>query len=141
MHITMRVMVMVKATPEFEAGAIPDGKMMSKMATFNAELVKAGVMLAGEGLRNSSKGTRVHFAAGKQTVVDGPFAEAKELIGGYWIWNVASRAEAIEWAKKIPFDDGDVEIREIAEPDDYAANDPNGKIRAREAALREKLPG
>ena len=115
----MRVMVMVKATPEFEAGAMPTVEMMTTMAAFNAELVKAGVMLSGDGLRNSSKGSRVHFTAGKPTVVDGPFAEAKELIGGYWIWKVASRAEAIEWAKKIPFVDGDVEIREIGEPEDY----------------------
>src|SRR5436853_2301643 len=105
----MRFMVMVKATKDSEAGVLPDEKLLSDMGKFNEELVKAGVMEAGEGLQPSRKGARVRFKAGKPSVTDGPFAEAKELVGGFWIWKVASKAEAIEWAKRIPFT-GDEEV-------------------------------
>ena len=116
----MRVMVMVKGTPEYEAGQLPTIEQMTEMGAFNEQLIKAGIMLAGDGLMPSSQGCRVHFEGRKPTVVDGPFAEAKELVGGYWIWEVASLEEATEWLKRAPFDDAVVEIRRIGEPEDYA---------------------
>jgi len=116
----MRFMVIVKGSDRYEAGELPSKKLLSDMGKFNEELAKAGVMEAGEGLQPSRKGARVHFKAGKPSVTDGPFVEGKELVGGFWIWKVASKAEAIEWAKRIPFtDDAEVEIRQISTPEDF----------------------
>src|SRR5262244_2055650 len=116
----MRVMVIVKANKDSEAGILPDKKILTEMGTYNEELVKAGVMLAGEGLQASSKGKRVRFEGSKRTVIDGPFAETKELIAGYWLWQCKSRDEAIEWLKRAPFDGGtEVEIRQVFEADDF----------------------
>ena len=117
----MRFMVIVKANKDSEAGVLPSEKMLADMGKFNEELVKAGVMLAGEGLQPSSKGARVKFSGAKRTVIDGPFAETKELIAGYWLWQVKSREEAIEWVKRIPNPTGEeseVEIRQVFEADD-----------------------
>ena len=115
----MRFMVLVKADKASEGGALPDEKMLAAMGKFNEELVKAGVMLAGEGLQPSSKGARVKFSKGKKTVIDGPFAETKELVAGFWLWQVRSKAEAIEWLKRAPFGDTEVEIRQVFENDDF----------------------
>ena len=111
----MRFLVMVKANAESEAGVLPDEKMLTEMGKFNEELVKAGVMLAGEGLQPSSRGARVKFSGGRPAVIDGPFTEAKELVAGFWLIQVKSKDEAIEWVKRYPypFDDGEVEIREV----------------------------
>jgi hypothetical protein len=118
----MRFMVIVKADKNSEAGVLPDKKILTEMGKFNEELVKAGVMLAGEGLQPSSKGARVKFSGTKRTVTDGPFAEAKELIAGYWLWQVKSKDEAIEWLKRAPFDGGtEVEIRQVFEAEDFGA--------------------
>lgn len=119
----MRVMVIVKASRESEAGALPSTEMLAAMGKFNEELVKAGVMLAGEGLQASSKGKRVRFDGSKRTVIDGPFAETKELIAGFWLWQVRSMDEAVEWLKRAPFEDGDeVEIRQVFEAEDFGEN-------------------
>jgi hypothetical protein len=115
----MRFMVLVKADKASERGVLPDRKMLADMGKFNEELVKAGVMLAGEGLQPSSKGARVKFSKGKKTVIDGPFTEAKELVAGFWLWQVRSREEAIEWLKRAPFEDTEVEIRQVFENDDF----------------------
>jgi len=116
----MRFMVIVKASAESETGVLPDEKLLSEMGKFNEQLGKAGVLLAGEGLHPSSKGVRVRFEASGRTVIDGPFAETKELIAGFWLWQVASRDEAIEWLKRAPFGDGEeVEIRQVFEADDF----------------------
>jgi len=115
----MRFMVLVKANKDSEAGVLPDEKILTEMGKFNQELEKAGVLLAGEGLQASSKGARVRFAGGKRTVIDGPFTEAKELIAGFWIWQVKSRDEAIEWLKRAPFQEGEVEIRQVFEAEDF----------------------
>jgi hypothetical protein len=115
----MRFMVLVKANKDSEAGVLPDKKILTEMGNFNEELVKAGVMLAGEGLHPSSKGARVKFAGGKRTVIDGPFAETKELVAGYWVWQVKSKEEAIEWLKRAPFEETEVEIRQIFEAEDF----------------------
>ncbi len=118
----MRFMVMVKATKDSEAGVLPSKELLEEMGKFNEELVKAGVMLAGEGLHSSSKGVRVRFSGKKRTVVDGPFAETKELVAGFWIWQVKSREEAIEWVKRCPNPtgaEGEIEIRQIMEPEDF----------------------
>jgi hypothetical protein len=109
------------------------------MGKFNEELVKAGVMLAGEGLHPSSKGVRVKFAGGKRIVTDGPFTEAKELIAGFWLWQVKSKEEAIEWLKRAPFDQTEVEIRQVYETADFAPSDPTGEIRKQEERLRETV--
>src|SRR5512134_2148919 len=109
----MRFMVIVKATKTSEAGVLPDTKLLTEMGRFNEELAKAGVMLAGEGLQASSKGARVRFSGGKRTVIDGPFAETKELVAGFWLWQVKSLEEAIEWLKRAPFEDTEVEIRQV----------------------------
>jgi hypothetical protein len=120
----MRFMVLVKATKESEAGALPDEKILAAMGKYNEELVKAGVMLAGDGLHPSSKGTRVLFSGQKRTVIDGPFAETKELIAGYWIWQCKSKDEAIEWLKRAPFDDGaEIEIRQVYELSDFGESE------------------
>jgi len=115
----MRVMVLVKADENSEAGALPGEKILTDMGKFNEELVKAGVMLAGEGLQPSSKGARVRFSGAKRTVIDGPFTEAKELIAGFWLWQVESMEEAIDWLKRAPFDQTEVEIRQVFEADDF----------------------
>src|SRR6185369_1104663 len=117
----MRVMVLVKASKESEAGVMPSEKLLTDMGKFNEELVKAGVMLAGEGLHPSSKGARVRFSGGKQTVIDGPFAETKELVAGFWLWQVKSKAEAIEWIKRAPFKDAEIELRQVFEAEDFGA--------------------
>jgi hypothetical protein len=118
----MRFMVIVKADKNSEAGVLPDRKILTAMGKYNEELVKAGVMLAGEGLHPSSKGARVKFSGTKRTVTDGPFAEAKELIAGYWLWQVKSKEEAIERLKRAPFDGGtEVEIRQVFEAEDFGA--------------------
>jgi hypothetical protein len=118
----MRFMVLVKASKESEAGQMPDKDILTKMGAFNEELVKAGVMLAGEGLQPSSKGVRVRFDGKKRTVIDGPFAETKELVAGYWLWQCRSREEAIEWLKRAPFDGGtEVELRQVFEAADFGA--------------------
>jgi hypothetical protein len=117
----MRFMVLVKANQDSEAGVLPDKKILTEMGKFNEELVKAGVMLAGEGLHPSSKGVRVRFSGTKRTVIDGPFTEAKELVAGFWLWQVKSKEEAIEWLKRAPFDETEVEIRQVFEEDDFGA--------------------
>jgi hypothetical protein len=115
----MRFMVLVKANEESEAGKMPSTELLEQMGAYNEELVKAGVMLAGEGLHPSSKGARVRFDGGKRKVIDGPFAETKELIAGYWLWQVGSFEEAVEWMKRAPFDDAEVELRPVFELEDF----------------------
>jgi hypothetical protein len=135
-------MVIVKASKDSEAGILPSRDILAKMTRFNEELVKAGVMLAGEGLQASSKGARVKFNANQQTVTDGPFAETKELIAGFWMSKVRSKAEAIEWLKRAPFDGGtEVEIRQVFETEDFAPVDPTGDVRAAENRLRAQVAG
>ena len=135
----MRFMVIVKANKDSEAGVLPSEKMLADMGKFNEELVKAGVMLAGEGLQSSSKGARVKFEKGKRTVIDGPFAETKELVAGFWLWQVKSKDEAIEWLKRAPCEDTEVEIRQVAEAADFAPSDPSGKLMKKEEELRKKI--
>ena len=135
----MRFMVLVKANKDSEAGVLPSTEVLEEMGRYNEELVKAGVMLAGEGLQASSKGARVKFARGKRTVIDGPFAETKELIAGFWLWQVKSKEEAIEWLKRAPFEDTEVEIRQVFETQDFAPSDPTGEIRKQEEELRKKV--
>jgi hypothetical protein len=134
----MRFLVMVKANAESEAGVLPDEKMLTEMGKFNEELVKAGIMLAGEGLQPSSKGVRVKFDGKKRTVTDGPFAETKELVAGFWMWQVKSKEEAIEWLKRAPFDGGEeVEIRQVFEAEDFGeAFTP--ELREQEERLRQQ---
>ena len=134
----MRFMVIVKADKDSEAGVLPDKKMLTEMGRFNEELAKAGVMLAGEGLQPSSKGARVRFSGGKRTVVDGPFAETKELVAGFWLWQVKSKAEAIEWLKRAPFDRGEVEIRQVFEAEDFGA-EFTPELREQEERIRAKV--
>ncbi len=134
----MRFMVIVKANKDSEAGVMPSEKMLTDMGKFNEELVKAGVMLAGEGLHASSKGARVKFSGGKTTVVDGPFAETKELVAGYWMWQVKSKEEAIEWLKRAPFEDTEVEIRQVFEAEDFGA-ELTPELREQEALLRAQI--
>jgi hypothetical protein len=117
----MRFMVIVKANKDSEAGVLPNKKILTDMGKFNEELVKAGVMLAGDGLQPSSKGARIRFSGGKRTVIDGPFTETKELVAGFWLWQVKSKQEAIEWLKRAPFEDTEVEIRQVFEADDFGA--------------------
>jgi hypothetical protein len=120
----MRFMVLVKANKDSEAGVLPDEKMLAAMGKYNEELVKAGVMLAGDGLQPSSKGARVRFEGKKRTVIDGPFSESKELVAGYWIWQCRSKEEAIEWLKRAPFDNGEeVEIRQVFELSDFGESE------------------
>ena len=136
----MRVMVIVKANKDSEAGKLPDEKLLTEMSKFNEQLIKAGVLIGMDGLRPSSSGARVRFSGGKKTVVDGPFAETKELIAGYWVWQVKSKEEAIEWLKRAPFDGGtEVEIRQVFETEDFAPSDPTGKLRAAEERLRQQV--
>src|SRR6266853_696779 len=137
----MRFMVIVKATADTEAGALPDQKILAEMGKFNEELVKAGVKLAGEGLQPSSKGARVRFSGSKRTVVDGPFAETKELIAGFWLWKVKSKEEAIEWVKRCPNPTGtesEIEIRQVFESDDFGA-EFTPELREQEERLRAQI--
>ena len=135
----MRVMVIVKADKNSESGALPDEKILTEMGKYNEQLVKAGVMLAGEGLHSSKDGKRVRFAGGKRTVTDGPFTETKELVAGFWLWQVKSMDEAVEWLKRAPFDGTEVEIRQVFETADFAASDPTGQIRKQEEQLRKTI--
>jgi len=136
----MRFMVIVKANKDSEAGVLPDEKILREMGKFNEELVKAGVMLAGEGLHSSKDGARVRFEGKKRTVIDGPFAETKELVAGFWLWPCKSKAEAIEWLKRAPFDGGtEVELRQVFETAEFAESDPTGEIRKNEEKLRAKI--
>ena len=134
----MRFMIIVKANKDSEAGVMPSEKLLTDMGRFNEELVKAGVMLAGEGLHASSKGARVRFSGGKTTVIDGPFAETKELVAGYWMWQVKSKEEAIEWLKRAPFEDTEVEIRQVFEAEDFGA-EFTPELREQEARLRSQI--
>jgi len=135
----MRVMVIVKANKESEAGVLPDTELLAKMGKYNEQLVKAGVMLAGDGLQPTSKGKRVKFSGDKRTVIDGPFTETKELIAGYWLWQVRSIDEAVEWLKRAPFDGGvEIEIRPVYEATDFGENF-TPELREREQRLREQL--
>src|SRR3984893_9400229 len=137
----MRFMILIKASKASEAGVLPSERLLTEMGQFNEELVKAGVMLAGEGLQPSSKGARVKFAGTKRSVVDGPFAETKELIAGYWLWQVKSKEEAIEWVKRIPNptgEEGEVEIRQVFEADDFGAN-LTPEARKREERVRSQV--
>src|ERR1700674_2267921 len=136
----MRFMILIKASKESEAGVLPSEALLTEMGQFNEELVKAGVMLAGEGLQPSSKGARVKFAGAKRTVVDGPFAETKELIAGFWLWEVKSMDEALAWVKRIPNPtgvEGEVEIRQVFEADDFGAN-LTPEARQREERVRSQ---
>lgn len=137
----MRFMIMVRATKDSEAGALPDEKILTEMGKFNEELVKAGVMLAGEGLQPSSKGARVRFSGAKRSVIDGPFAETKELIAGFWMWQVKSKAEAIEWVKRCPnpfAGESEIEIRQVFEAEDFGA-EFTPELREQEERLRSQL--
>jgi len=139
----MRVMVIVKATKDSEAGVLPSKELITAMGNYNEELVKAGIMLAGEGLKPSSKGKRVRFSGSKRTVIDGPFAETKELIAGYWIWQVRSMEEAVEWLKRCPNPmpgESDVEIRPVYESADFGENF-TAELQEQEARLREQIAG
>ena len=139
----MRVMVIVKATKESEAEIQPgDEKMLKEMGAFNEELVEAGIMLAGEGLKPSRFGKRVKFSGNSRTVTDGPFAETKELIAGYWLWTVKSMEEAVKWVKRCPNPmptESEIEIRPIYETEDFAGVDPTGEIRKEEDELRKRI--
>ncbi len=135
----MRVMVLVKASKESEAGMLPDEKILTAMGKYNEELVNAGIMTAGEGLHPSSKGVRVKFSGGNKTVIDGPFSETKELVAGFWLWNVKSMDEAIEWLKKAPFDGGtEIEIRPLFEAADFGENF-TPELQEQEERLRAKI--
>jgi len=134
----MRFMILVKATKDSEAGVMPSEQLLTEMGKFNEELVKAGVMLAGEGLQPSSKGARVKFSGSKRTVIDGPFAETKELIAGFWLWQVKSKKEAIEWVKRCPNPmkgESEIEIRQVFEAEDFGA-EFTPDLRAQEERLR-----
>jgi hypothetical protein len=135
----MRFMVLVPGSPESEAGVMPSTEGLEEMTKYNEELVKAGVMLAGDGLHPTSKGAKVRFNRGERTVIDGPFTEAKELVAGYWIWECGSRDEAIEWLKRAPFDDGvEVELRQIFELDDFSEQ-LTPELREANARLDEQI--
>jgi hypothetical protein len=135
----MRFIVIVKANKDSEAGIMPSTELLTAMGNFNERLVKAGVMLSGDGLHPSSKGVRVKFGGKQPTVTDGPFAETKELVAGFWIWNCASMAEAIDWLKKAPFDRGEeVEIRQIFAPEDFG-DELTPELRAQEARLAKEI--
>ena len=138
----MRVMVMVKATANSEAGQMPSTELMEAMGRYNEELVKAGVMLAGEGLQPSTKGQRVQFAGSQRTVIDGPFSETKELVAGFWLWQVRSMEEAVEWAKRcpnpMPGEEGELEIRQVFEAEDFGA-EFTPELREQEERLQQQL--
>jgi hypothetical protein len=139
----MRVMVLIKANEQSEAGEMPSQELLEQMTAYNEELVKAGVILGGDGLHPSSKGVRVEFTGSERKVIDGPFAETKELLAGYWVWQVKSMDEAIEWTKRIPNPTGEhsvVEIRPVAEIDDFG-DVATPELRARDAQLRAQVEG
>lgn len=133
----MRFMMIVKASDESEAGVMPTEKELADMGKYNEELVKAGIMLAGEGLQASSKGARIQYSGSKRTVVDGPFTETKELIAGFWLIQVKSRDEAIEWAKRVPFDHGELELRQVFEIEDFGESEAVDQ----HLRLREQIAG
>ncbi|MFN2399715.1 MAG: YciI family protein [Gemmatimonadaceae bacterium] len=140
----MRFMILVKADKNSEAGVLPDEKMLTEMGKYNEELAKAGVMLAGEGLQASSKGARVKFSGKNRTVTDGPFAETKELLAGFWLIQVKSKEEAIEWVKRVPFEEGEIEIRQVFETEDFGPaltpelREAEERMRARGAFAEKK---
>jgi hypothetical protein len=138
----MKVMVIVKATKNSEAGIMPGEQLLAAMGKYNEELVKAGIMLAGDGLKPSALGKRIQFGGGKRTVIDGPFAETKELIAGYWIWQVRSMDEAVEWARRcpdpMPGEESELEIRPVFEAEDFGA-EYTPELRARDERLREEV--
>jgi hypothetical protein len=137
----MRFMVLIKATKDSEAGVMPSEQLLTEMGKFNEELARAGVMLAGEGLHPSSKGARVRFSGGKRTVIDGPFAETKELLAGFWLWQVKSKEEAIEWVKRCPNphnEETEVEIRQVFEAEDFGA-ELTAELREQEERLRAQI--
>jgi len=138
----MRVMVIVKASKDSEAGVMPSEALLAAMGKYNEELVKAGIMLAGDGLHPSSKAKRIKFAGGKKTVVDGPFAEAKELVAGYWIWQVKSMEEAVEWARRcpdpMPGQEGELELRPVFEAEDFG-KEYTPELRAKDDQLRAQI--
>jgi hypothetical protein len=138
----MRVMVIVKATKNSEAGAMPSAKLLADMGKFNEQLVKAGVMLAGDGLHPSSKGKRVRFSGGKKSVIDGPFSETKELVAGFWIWQVKSMEEALEWVRRcpdpMPDEEAEIEIRPVFEAEDFGA-EFTPELRAQEERIRAEI--
>ncbi|MFN0039488.1 MAG: YciI family protein [Burkholderiales bacterium] len=137
----MRFMIVVKATSDSEAGIMPSEQLLAEMGKYNEELVKAGIMLAGEGLQPSAKGARVRFSGPKRTVIDGPFAETKELVAGFWIWNVKSREEAIEWVKRCPNPmpgDSEIEIRQVFEAEDFG-EEFTPELREQEERLRAQI--
>ena len=135
----MRFIMLVKASPDSEAGLRPAPELFEAMGKFNAEMVQAGVMLDGGGLQPSSKGVRVRFSAAKPTVTDGPFTEATELVAGYWLIDVPSKAEAIQWASRVPFQDGEIEVRQVFEAADYPEEFVSASQRGRDQALRDEL--
>lgn len=135
----MRFMMLVKSSAAAEAGELPSGELIAEMGRYNEALVEAGVMLAGEGLQPSSKGARVRFPNGKPTVMDGPFAESKELIAGFWLIRADSLADAVAWAKRAPFPEGEIEVRQVFEVEDFAPSDPTGELRVAEERLRERI--
>ncbi|HVH14017.1 MAG TPA: YciI family protein [Longimicrobium sp.] len=138
----MRFMILIKANADSEAGTLPSEQMLAEMGKYNEELVKAGVLLAAEGLHPSSRGARVRFDGPNRTVIDGPFTETKELLAGFWLIQVKSREEAIEWVKRIPNPDNtdsEVEIRQVFDIEDFAPSDPSGELRAAEQRLREQV--
>ena len=134
----MRFMVLVKASDDSEAGVMPTEQMLTDMGKFNEELTNAGVMLAGEGLHPSSRGARVKFSGSQRTVIDGPFAETKELVAGYWLWKVRSKDEALEWLKRAPFEEGEVELRQVFEAEDFGEEFTPG-LREQEERLRSQI--
>src|SRR5947207_9842178 len=134
----MRFMVIVKADKNSEAGIMPSKQLLTDMGKFNEELANANVMLAGEGLQPTSKGARVKFSGGKKTVIDGPFAETKELVAGFWLWQCKSLDEAIEWLKRAPFEETEVEIRQVFEAEDFGA-EFTPELREQEARIREQI--
>lgn len=137
----MKVMVIIKATAESEAGKMPSTELLEAMGKYNEQLAAAGILVAGEGLKPSSQGVRVRFSGDSRTVTDGPFSETKELVAGYWVWEVASLQEAIDWVKRCPNpmeSDSDVEIRPLYGLEDFAESDPTGELRKAEQELREK---
>jgi hypothetical protein len=141
-ELLMKVMVVVKATKNSEAGVMPNEKLLAAMGKYNEELVKAGIMLAGEGLQPSSRGKRIKFSGNKRTVVDGPFTETKELIAGFWIWQVRSMEEAVEWARRcpdpMPGEDAELELRRIFGPEDFG-KELTPELRAKEEQLRAEI--
>ncbi len=135
----MKVIVLVKANADSEAGVMPSTELLSSMTKYNEDLVKAGIMLAGEGLHPTSQGKRVRFEGAKKTVIDGPFAETKELVAGFWIWQVSSMDEAVEWLKRAPFDGGtEIELRPVFEAEDFG-KELTPELRAREENLRKQV--